>query len=66
MTADKQPDDMQLKTEIDSIASRIDHIIHTVQQYYPIQDNPSDTQHRPDPSDPHNRQPHHQPPEQEA
>ena len=31
----KQPDDATLKAEIDAIASRIDHIIETVEQHYP-------------------------------
>ena len=67
MTEKKQPDDMQLKEEIDSIANRIDHIIQTVQQYYPIPDKPSETQNHTDPGDPVNRHPsHHQSPEQEA
>ena len=35
-----EPDDMQLKAEIDRIAGRIDNIIQTVQEYYPLSDHP--------------------------
>ena len=31
-----ESDDVQLKAEIDAIADRIDKIIETVQQYYPL------------------------------
>lgn len=67
MTEKQQPDDMQLKAEIDSIASRIDHIIQSVQQYFPIPEKPSETENHTDPDDPDDRHPsHHQSPEQEA
>jgi len=31
----EQPDEAQLKTEIEKIASRIDKIVRVVKQYYP-------------------------------
>ncbi len=39
----KLPDDMELKAEIDAISNRIDHILETVQHYYPVCETPSDT-----------------------
>lgn len=63
----KLPDDMELKAEIDAISNRIDHILETVQDYYPACETISETPAaQPDIHPTSFKVIHNQKPEQEA